>query len=58
MLLSRLGASKWLTFEALARGLVATCQALLKNKSGFYATRFLLGAFEAGYLPGAQTILS
>lgn len=58
MIMSRIGPSKWLTFEAFSWGMVGLFQAFIKNKAGYFATRFLLGTFEAGYLPGAMTLLS
>ena len=39
------------------RGLVATFQAFQKGLGAFLATRFLLGAFESGFIPaGLYTI--
>lgn len=57
MILSRLGAPTWLSLECLAWGLVALFQAFVTNKRSFYATRFLLGTFEAGYLAGSLFVL-
>ncbi|KAH0438404.1 alternative sulfate transporter [Colletotrichum camelliae] len=57
MILSRLGAPLWLTIECLAWGLVATFQAFITNKASFFATRFLLGTFEAGYLAGSLVVI-
>ncbi|KAH9226493.1 hypothetical protein K456DRAFT_1754832 [Colletotrichum gloeosporioides 23] len=57
MILSRLGAPLWLTIECLAWGLVATFQAFITNKASFFATRFLLGTFEAGYLAGSIVVI-
>src|SRR5262245_51489887 len=57
MILSRVGAPIWLTFECFAWGMVATFQAFIRNKSSFYATRFLLGTFEAGYLAGSLLVI-
>lgn len=57
MILARVGAPVWLTFECFAWGLVATFQAFINNKASFYATRFLLGLFEAGYLAGSLVVI-
>ncbi|KAF6815126.1 major facilitator superfamily transporter [Colletotrichum musicola] len=57
MILSRLGAPLWLTIECFSWGMVATFQAFITNKSSFYATRFLLGTFEAGYLAGSLVVI-
>lgn len=58
MILSRVGPQRWLTFEAFAWGMVALFQGWIKNKADFFVTRFLLGMFEAGYLPGSMTVMS
>ncbi|KAF5518471.1 putative transporter [Colletotrichum aenigma] len=57
MILSRLGAPLWLTIECLAWGLVAIFQAFITNQASFFATRFLLGTFEAGYLAGSPVVI-
>ncbi|KAI0177073.1 major facilitator superfamily domain-containing protein [Pestalotiopsis sp. NC0098] len=58
MVLSRIGAAKWLVIQIFAWGSVATAQTAIHNLPGFYATRFLLGMCEAGYLAAALTILA
>lgn len=58
MVLSRIGPSLWLTIQIFAWSLIATAQAAITNKAGFYASRFLLGVWEAGYLAASLTILS
>ena len=58
IMLQRFGPPIWITFQSLAWGLVALFQAFMKNKKSFYATRFLLGMFEAGYMPGCQFIMA
>ncbi|ETS88173.1 hypothetical protein PFICI_02001 [Pestalotiopsis fici W106-1] len=58
IILQRFGASKWLTFQMLVWGTVAICQAWVTNIHSFYATRFLLGLFEGGYIPGAMYMLA
>ncbi|KAF7533364.1 hypothetical protein G7054_g7142 [Neopestalotiopsis clavispora] len=58
LLLQKFGASTWLTAQCVLWGLVGVFQAFITNKSSFYATRFLLGIFEAGYIPGCQLLLS
>lgn len=54
----QVGPQKWLSFQILAWGLVATFQAFIKNYAGYLATRLLLGLLEAGFIPGALYILS
>jgi MFS family permease len=54
LILQRLGASVWLTTQMLIWGTIALTQSWCTNIHSFYATRFLLGMFEGGYIPGAQ----
>ena len=58
VLLQMVGAPLWLTGQMGIWGTIALTQAWCTNKSSFYATRFLLGLFEGGYIPGAQYVLS
>ncbi|KAI1847281.1 hypothetical protein JX265_013994 [Neoarthrinium moseri] len=58
LLLQKVGTSAWLTAQCVSWGLVGVFQAFITDKSSFYATRFLLGVFEAGYIPGCQLLLS
>ncbi|KAF5686275.1 nicotinamide mononucleotide permease [Fusarium circinatum] len=58
MVLSKIGPALWLIIQILAWGTIGTAQAAVHNKLGFYATRFLLGMWEAGYLAAALTILA
>ncbi|KAL5385259.1 hypothetical protein PMIN02_008890 [Paraphaeosphaeria minitans] len=58
IVLQKVGAPLWLTGQLGIWGTIALTQAWCTNKSSFYATRFLLGLFEGGYIPGAQYVLS
>lgn len=58
IILQKLGAPIWLTFQMFVWGLIALTQAWCTNIHSFYATRFLLGLFEGGYIPGAQYMLA
>lgn len=58
MVLSRIGPSLWLTIQIFAWSIISTAQAALHNRAGWYASRFILGVWEAGYLAGSLTILS
>ncbi|KAJ5306435.1 hypothetical protein N7508_005450 [Penicillium antarcticum] len=49
------GPDRWIPFQMLSWSLVAACQAFIKSKGGFYATRALLGLLEGGFI--ADTIL-
>ncbi|TGO44807.1 hypothetical protein BCON_0459g00010 [Botryotinia convoluta] len=58
LMIQKIGADIWLPCQLLAWGLVATFQAFIKNKSGFLATRFLLGLCESGFIPGTLWYLT
>lgn len=58
LILQRLGAPVWLTMQMLIWGTIALAQAWCTNIHSFYATRFLLGLFEGGYIPGGQYMLA
>lgn len=57
IILQRLGAGVWLTSLLGIWGVIALVQAWITNLSGFYATRFLLGIFQGGYIPGGIYML-
>src|ERR1700752_2146653 len=52
LLLERIGARKTLARIALLWGITSVATMLVKTATWFYVLRFLLGAFEAGLLPG------
>lgn len=58
MILQIVGAQRWLVCQMLAWGLVAAFQSFITNKSSYYATRFLLGVFEGGFIPGAMVFMA
>ncbi|KAI0461099.1 hypothetical protein LJB42_001114 [Komagataella kurtzmanii] len=56
--LQRLSPSVFLSFQILTWSLIATLQCRITNIHSFYATRFLLGAAEAGFIPGGLYYIS
>ncbi|ODQ80437.1 hypothetical protein BABINDRAFT_161375 [Babjeviella inositovora NRRL Y-12698] len=54
----RVGPDRWIPFQMIAWSVVAMSQAALKGKSGFYATRFLVGFLEGGFIPDIVLWLS
>ncbi|KAJ0302836.1 hypothetical protein COL516b_006875 [Colletotrichum fioriniae] len=52
LLLKRLRPSAWQSRVMVSWGIALLCHVPVTNKGGIYATRFLLGAFEAGMFPG------
>ncbi|KAI0108004.1 MFS general substrate transporter [Hypoxylon sp. NC0597] len=58
ILLQRVGPQKWLSFQIVAWGLVATLQNFITNYGSYLATRLLLGLCEAGFIPGSLYTMS
>ncbi|KAF5540063.1 nicotinamide mononucleotide permease [Fusarium napiforme] len=58
IILQKLGAPIWLTGQVLVWGTIALTQAWVTNVHSFFATRFLLGFCEAGFIPGVQYMLA
>jgi MFS family permease len=58
LVLQKLGAPIWLTGQVLVWGTIALTQAWITDMPSFLATRFLLGFFEAGFIPGGQYMLA
>jgi MFS family permease len=58
IVLQRLGAPIWLTLQMFIWGTIALTQAWCTGLDSFLATRFLLGFFEGGYIPGGQYMLA
>jgi len=58
LLLERIGARKTFARITILWGITSMATLLVKTPAGFYILRFLLGAFEAGLLPGAVLYLT
>lgn len=56
--LLRYGARLWITRIMITWGLASAAMALVSGPYSFYALRALLGAAEAGFLPGAMLYLA
>jgi MFS transporter, ACS family, tartrate transporter len=54
----KLGARRWLTSIMIAWGLVVMAQAFVTNVNMLYVMRFIIGALEAGYVPGVFVLVS
>jgi MFS transporter, ACS family, tartrate transporter len=52
LVLARVGARRWIARIMIVWGIVAAAMALVAGETSFYVMRFLLGAAEAGFLPG------
>ena len=58
LLLSRVGARRWIARIMISWGVLASAMALVRGPRSFYILRFLLGAAEAGFFPGIIFYLS
>lgn len=52
LLLSRLGARIWIARIMISWGLASAAMMFVTNETWFYILRFIIGATEAGFLPG------
>ena len=51
-ILARVGARRWIARIMITWGIASAAMMLVRNETMFYALRFLLGVFEAGFVPG------
>lgn len=58
LILERVGARRWIFRILVTWGVLSAATAFVWNETSFYTVRFLLGAAEAGFLPGAIFYLS
>jgi D-galactonate transporter len=58
LILYRVGARVWIARIMITWGLVASAMMFVKSPLSFYALRFLLGAAEAGFIPGILLYLT
>ncbi len=58
LILHRIGARRWISRIMMTWALVAAAMALINGPLAYYATRFLLGAAEAGFFPGVVYYLT
>ena len=57
LMLEKFRPRRWLTFNMVCWGLVVVAQAFVFNGKQLTALRFVLGIFEAGFLPGVFVII-
>src|ERR1700757_3459900 len=53
LILERIGVRKTLMRVLICWGLVSACMRFISSPIEFYVMRFMLGVFEAGFVPGA-----
>lgn len=56
--LQKYGARRWIARIMITWGLVTACMAFVVGSNSLYVTRFILGAAEAGFFPGAILYLT
>jgi ACS family tartrate transporter-like MFS transporter len=52
LIMERVGARRWMARIMITWGLISGATALITDQTGFVVVRFLLGAAEAGFVPG------
>ncbi|WP_297845358.1 MFS transporter [Pseudomonas sp.] len=58
LILEKVGAKIWIARIMITWGLLSACTMLVTSSTQFYILRFLLGAAEAGFLPGVLFYLT
>ncbi|MGA2992038.1 MAG: MFS transporter, partial [Candidatus Korobacteraceae bacterium] len=58
LVLYRVGARVWLARIMVTWGIIATLMFFIRSPFSFYSLRFLLGAAEAGFVPGVMLYLT
>jgi MFS family permease len=53
MILARVGARLWIARIMISWGIASALMMFVRTEAWFYVLRFLLGMFEAGFVPGA-----
>lgn len=53
MILHKVGARVWITRIMISWGIASSCMHFVNSEFWFYVLRFLIGTFEAGFVPGA-----
>ncbi|KAF2151791.1 MFS general substrate transporter [Myriangium duriaei CBS 260.36] len=54
----KLGPDNWIPIQMVSWSIVASCQAFIKNRGGFFALRCALGLIEGGFIPDNILYLS
>jgi len=52
------GPDRWIPVQMVSWSIIAACQAFIQSRSGFFATRALLGLLEGGFIPDTILFLS
>ncbi|EJN39632.1 MULTISPECIES: MFS transporter [Pseudomonas] len=58
LLMTKVGARRWIARILFTWGLIATCMAFVEGPKSFLAMRFLLGVAEAGFFPAVILYLT
>lgn len=54
----KLGPDNWIPVQMVSWSIVASCQSLITNRTGFFICRWLLGMIEGGFIPDVILYLS
>lgn len=52
------GPDRWIPVQMISWSLIASCQAFMHNRAGFFTTRAMLGLLEGGFIPDTILFLS
>ncbi|PLB50079.1 MFS transporter [Aspergillus steynii IBT 23096] len=58
LIMRRLAPSTWISAIMVIWGGITICQGFVQNRAGLIACRFLIGVFEAGFLPGCVYLIA
>jgi D-galactonate transporter len=58
VIMQKVGARRWIGPIMIVWGVVSACTMLVRDATGFYAVRFLLGVVESGFFPGVILYLT
>ncbi|KAJ5166933.1 uncharacterized protein N7482_005714 [Penicillium canariense] len=58
LFLKKIAPSTWLSGIMFGWGIITICQGVTQSFGGLVACRFLLGAFEAGFMPGSIYLIA
>ncbi|KAL2823556.1 major facilitator superfamily domain-containing protein [Aspergillus cavernicola] len=58
LIMKKLAPSTWLSSIMALWGIITICQGFVQNHGALMACRFLIGVFEAGFLPGCVYLIS
>ncbi|OJJ48204.1 hypothetical protein ASPZODRAFT_23860 [Penicilliopsis zonata CBS 506.65] len=58
LLSKKFGPDRWIPVQMVVWSIIAACQAFIRDRTGYYACRALLGLLEGGFIPDTILFLS